>query len=236
MTDRYTAVLGLLLMLLAACAPVVEKIPTVLPNQPAEFPSDVYANAAERAQPVYLVDEDRSVVAVRVYRGGRLARLGHDHVVASHHVQGLILWTPDWRERRADLFVPLASLTVDEAELRQKYALTTQPSEQDIAGTRENMLNKTLQVNNNPFVTLHLKALAASQPTMPVQADITLNGVTRTRLLDVEVKMEGDTMRFSGAFPLRQTEFGLEPYSILGGLLQVEDQVDVSFELIARLP
>jgi len=234
MTSRRTALLGLMLLLLAACAPVVEEIPTTLPNQPADFPAEVYTNAVQRGMPVYQLDASRSIVVVRVYRGGRFAHLGHDHVVASRLAQGWILWTPDWRERRADLFMPLESLTVDEAELRRKYALTTQPSERDIAGTRDNMLNKTLQVDNHPFAILHLKALSGTLSTMAVRADLTLNGVTRTKKVDVAVKAEHGILRFSGAFSLLQTEFGLEPYSILGGLLQVEDPVDISFELTAR--
>ncbi|WP_343805940.1 YceI family protein [Marinobacterium maritimum] len=222
-----------MLSLLAGCAPQVEQQPFVLPSQPAEFPSDIYLGAAHRAQRVYRVDASRSLVVVRVYRGGRFANLGHDHVVASHQVQGLILWSEDWQSRRADLFAPLASLTVDEAALRQEYALTTQPSERDVAGTRDNMLNKTLRVSANPFVSLHIQALSEVLPTMPVQAEISLNGIVRSKRLDVQVEQKPGEMWFSGAFSLTQTEFGLEPYSLLGGLLRVEDEVDISFKLVA---
>lgn len=223
----------LILSLLAGCAPQVEQKPFVLPSWPAEFPADVYLGAAHRGQRVYRVDASRSRVVVRVYRGGRFASLGHDHVVASHQVQGLLLWGKDWQSRRADLFVPLASLTVDEAALRQEYALTTQPSERDVVGTRDNMLNKTLRVSANPFVGLHMRALSEVLPVMPVQVDISLNGIVRNKWLDVQVEQQPGEMWFSGAFSLTQTEFGLEPYSLLGGLLRVEDQVDLSFRLVA---
>lgn len=232
-TSRVPAILGLTLMLLAGCAPPIGKKPLTLPDQPATFRSEIYASAAQRGQPVYRLDASRSRVVVRVYRGGRLARFGHDHVVASHQVQGLILWTRDFRARRADLYAPLASLIVDEANLRQLYGLSTQPSAGDIAGTRNNMLYKTLRVNSHPFVTLHLEALGGSSPVMPVRADITLNGITRTQQVDVVVKETPGSLYFAGAFKVRQTEFGLEPYSLLGGLLRVEDEVDIDFALVA---
>jgi len=232
-TSRNTAILALGLAL-SGCAPVVERLPIALPNQPEGFPSEVYDRATEQGQPVYRLDESRSLAVVRVYRGGRFADLGHDHVVASHEVRGLVRWTSDWRARRADLFVPLASLTVDEPLLRQRYALTTQPSARDIEGTRENMLNKTLRVADNPFVTLHLEALSGALPAMPVRAEISLNGVTNTRQREVTVEQRRNELSVSGAFSLKQTEFGLEPYTVLGGLLQVEDEVDITFELVAR--
>ncbi|WP_188750731.1 YceI family protein [Marinobacterium zhoushanense] len=227
------ALAGLMLLSLAGCAPQVERGPLTLPNQPSDFPSELYRAAAQRGQPVYRLDASRSIAVIRVYRGGRMAKLGHDHVVASHQVQGLILWQSDWRARRADLFVPLAALTVDEAELRRQYSLTTQPSERDIEGTRNNMLNKTLRVNDNPFVTLQLQPLSGALPQMSVQVEISLNGVTRRKQVEVKVEELQGALGFSGAFKLKQTEFGLEPYSLLGGLLRVEDEVDIDFDLTA---
>lgn len=228
---------GLMLLLLAGCAPQIEQQALVPPNQPAGFPSDLYRAAVRRGETVYQLDTSRSVAVVHVYRGGRFSDLGHDHLVASHQTQGLILWAADWQDRRADLFVPLSELTVDEARLRQTYALTSQPSESDIEATRANMLNKTLRVNENPFMTLHLRPLSAALPAMPVQVDISLNGVTRSKQVEVRVQEQPGTLRFSGAFKLTQTEFGLEPYSVLGGLLRVEDEVDIAFELVAvRFP
>jgi hypothetical protein len=106
---------------------------------------------AARGSPVFRVDPASSLVVILVRRGGSLARLGHDHVVASHDVQGLV--APG--EGRSDLYVALDRLVVDEPALRAEAKLDTQPTEEDIAGTRRNMLN-TLQANEFPFALVNI--------------------------------------------------------------------------------
>ena len=105
---------------------------------PAEFPQGYYRQAVGRR---VSRRSGESLVVIEVRRAGSLARLGHDHVVASHDVNGYV--AP--QEGRADLYVPLARLAVDEAALRAEAGFDTQPTESDIGGTRANMLEKVLE-------------------------------------------------------------------------------------------
>ena len=41
-----------------------------------------------------------------------------------------------------------------------------------------------------------------------------------------------DRLVVAGAFVLRQSDFGIKPFSVLGGLLAVEDELVVEFRLI----
>ena len=41
-------------------------------------------------------------------------------------------------------------------------------------------------------------------------------------------------LRVRGRFALRQTDFGLAPLSVLGGLLAVQDEVAIDFDLRAE--
>ena len=81
-----------LVVLLAACVPQIrETAPEPKPamrQAPANFPRSDYERAAAQGKPVYRIDPARSLVSITVRRGGSLARMGHDHVVASHAVQG----------------------------------------------------------------------------------------------------------------------------------------------------
>ena len=45
--------------------------------------------------------------------------------------------------------------------------------------------------------------------------------------------MEGATVTASGAFQVRQTDFGITPFSVAGGAVQVADVVDVRFDITA---
>lgn len=222
-------------LLLAACAPIAP-VPTASPpTRPSDFPFDVYRSAAARGEPVYRIDSAQSVVVMRVYRGGALARFGHDHVVASRDVEGFVLRAASVNEQRADVYAPLAALTVDEPALRAQAGFDTQPTAQDIEGTKRNMLDKVFEADRFPFVSLRLTDVNGEPPALMTNAMITLHGQTVTIPLIVALDAPStDRLYARGRLSVKQTDFGLVPYSLLGGALRVEDRVDIEFELAAK--
>jgi len=56
----------------------------------------------------------------------------------------------------------------------------------------------------------------------------------KTLRLPVAIEPAAGELRAHGRFSLRQTEFGITPYSLLGGALQVQDRIDLEFEVRAR--
>ena len=126
--------------------PVSTAPPSLPTGAPPDFPHAYYRQLQAQGKPVFRVDAARSQVVIEVRRGGSLARLGHDHVVASHDVAGNI--APD--EGRADFYVRLDALTVDEPDLRASAGFDTQPDADDIAGTRRNMLQRSCRPTSTP--------------------------------------------------------------------------------------
>ena len=209
---------------LCACAP-----PPVRQGAPAASADfSAWYRAAAAREPVYRIDAARSLIAVTVRRGGPFARFGHDHVVASRSVSG---WVAP-RSGRADFQFRLDELSVDEAALRNAAGLDTQPSAEDIAGTRANMLNKVLEADRYPVVSLHAERIAGVPGSLRLA--VTLHGVTR--VLDVPVRVETGAQALSaeGTLRLLQSEFGIAPMSIMGGALRVEDAMELRFTLVAR--
>ena len=143
-------------------------------EQPAEFPDAYYRQAAARGQPVYEVDPASSLVVIEVRRGGTLAQLGHDHVVASHDVRGYLAPA----DGRADLYLRLDRLVVDERDLRAEAQFDTQPSDEAIAGTRANMLDK-LGAGAHPWALVAVRDVAIDASGSRMNATLTLNGSTR---------------------------------------------------------
>lgn len=226
--------LVILALLMAACAPLVrEAAPQPEPalgQAPADFPRADYEQMTARGQAVYRIDPARSLVAITVRRGGSLARLGHDHVVASHGIQGYI--AP--QKGRADLYVPLGELSVDELALRAEAGLDTQPSESDIAGTRANMLDKVLATQQFPFALIRVNGAEPRLTSGPLAAAITLHGVTRVVEVPARTETGGDAMRITGSLEFKQSDFGIAPFSILGGAIQVQDRLELRFKIQAR--
>lgn len=225
--------LAAILAALAACAlppsPSVAPVPPVAPTAavPATFPAAYYRQAAAQGQLVLQIDPQRSLVTIEVHRAGALARLGHDHVVASHDVQGYV--AP--QAGRADLYVPLTRLTVDEPPLRAEAHFDTQPSEAAIAGTRRNMLDKVLEAERFPVALIHVERDTAAPSHLIVS--INLHGLTRTLAVPAQIEKRPEGMAVSGHLELKQSDFGMTPMAVLGGALQVADGLDLRFRVVA---
>jgi hypothetical protein len=211
-------------IVLAACAPAPPGVEP--PSRPPEFPEAIYRRDAAAGMDVYRVDPAASRVVVLVRRGGSLARLGHDHVVASRDVEGYV----EARVGKADLYVPLDRMTVDEPALRAEAGLDGTPSAADVAGTRDNMRYRVLHTERSPFATIAVRRL----PDGRFAVAITLNGVTRTQELPIAVTADAATLDAHGRFALAQTDFGLEPLSLLNGAIAVVDRLDLAFDIRAR--
>ena len=141
----------------AGCAPVPRSAPEAVRPGAPDLDAAYYRDAAERGAKVYRVEPGDSLVVVRVYRGGRLAKLGHDHVVSGREPRGFI----DADKGRGDLYVAVETLAVDDPAQRAAAGFESTPSESDIAGTRSNMLEKVLQAERFPFVVLRVRAVLA---------------------------------------------------------------------------
>ena len=172
---------------------------------------------------------DESLLTITVRRGGALARLGHDHVVASRSLQGVVAPALG----RAQFRFRLDEMSVDEAGLRQAAGLTTTPSADAIAGTRHNMLVHVLEAERYPWVSI---AVRRTDDKQVFDADITLHGVTRTVQLPVRVEQAADGRRLqaSGSLLLKQSDFGIVPFAVLGGAMAVQDQMELAFRITAR--
>lgn len=216
--------------LLVACAPSSKAPPGLTEGAPTDFPHAHYRQLQAQGKPVFGVDAARSQVVIEVRRGGALARLGHDHVVASHAVAGNI--APD--EGRADFYVRLDALMVDEPDLRARAGFDTQPDADDIAGTRRNMLQKVLQTDQYPYAVIRVSEVGTGGMAVPVRVVMTLHGVTRAVETIARWDRSAEDFSVSGTFAIDQTEFGMTPLSVLGGAITVQDRVNIAFLIHAH--
>jgi polyisoprenoid-binding protein YceI len=219
--------LGGLLAAAALCAlTACSQLPAPAPAA-ATPPAQAPAIAQPAIGPQLQIDTAQSLIAVTVRRGGVLARLGHDHVVASHQITGTVAPA----QNRADFQFRLDEMKIDEADLRLLAGLEKQPSADAIEGTRHNMLTKVLDAERYPLVVIHAERGAAGQP---LQVSITLHGVTRTMAIPVELREENGVIKVKGTVNLKQTDFGLTPFSVMGGAMAVLDQMELRFDLSAK--
>jgi polyisoprenoid-binding protein YceI len=64
--------------------------------------------------------------------------------------------------------------------------------------------------------------------------ELTLRGVTRNVLVTARVLLTGASLRASGEFALRQSDFGISPVTAAGGTIRLKDELKCTFDVVAR--
>jgi hypothetical protein len=232
-------------MWLLGCAPT---------EQPRPSPDNAAANTAGAShlatlsegpgQTRYLLEPNASELLFYTWRGGKLAKFGHNHVVAARALEGQMAVTDALVGSRFELHIPLAQLQVDEPLLRAAggESFASKPTTEDVAATRQNMLGERgLDESRYPVVRIHGDVIQVEQDRATLSASINIHGVTQRQNVVVTLtrnERTGDAssrrLRIRGKLQLNQTDFGITPFSIMLGALTVLDEVSVTFDLAAR--
>lgn len=221
---------GVVCMLaLTACAPA----PVLRePAGEAPLPGRTLAAAAH-----YRLVEDGTRIYALVYRGGSMAKLGHNHVVLFPGARGDVYLSADPADSLFDLVVPVVDAVVDPPELRRSQGRDFQSNISDGARsrTRDNMLGeKILDAAQYPYIAVSSTAIEGPWTKPRVTLDITIRDATRGMTIPVSLEHDEHSLRAEGRLELLQSDFGIEPFTVLGGALRVEDRVELVFEIAAR--
>lgn len=226
MSSRFLAAIAI--AGLCACA---QPVPVIDEAGPPPLPEAEYAAAAGAGASVFRIEPRESLILVRVGRAGRLRTLGHDHAIASVDVRGFVALYDDIGRSHADAVFPLRNLVVDEAHHRERFALDTEPSADDVAGTYANMM-KVLEPALFPWAGMRARAVSGTANRPELAVAVTLHGSTYDYLIPAEVEVVDERMTVSGTASIRHSDYGLEPYATAGGLLRVADELGVEFRLV----
>jgi polyisoprenoid-binding protein YceI len=91
------------------------------------------------------------------------------------------------------------------------------------------MLEKVLEADRFPFVVLRVRGIEQGA----LQAELSVHGVTRPLRIPAKIDAGAERIEVSGSFAINQSDFGIEPFSVFGGALAVQDRVDLSFAIRA---
>ncbi|POZ51540.1 YceI family protein [Methylovulum psychrotolerans] len=194
-----------------------------------------YAQWGQAGGKVFALDPHASQVLIYAFRAGRAAKLGHNHVLSAPVFTGFFNWpTSGAPASRFDLEFRLDQLVLDNpkhrAGLGGNFAAVLSP--EAIAATREHMLGAdNMQATAFPFVRIHSLQIAGEAPKFAAKIAVELHGQTREMWLPLNVDGLPERLSVTGALVLRQSDFGAQPYSVLGGMLAVQDELVVEFTL-----
>jgi len=225
---------------LLACTAVAPEVPSPVQAAPAAMDSahwrSTYAKLAEQGGRVVTLDPHASAVRIHVFRSGAAARLGHNHVLSAPQFAGLLyLPAEEIAKARFDMEFRLDQLEIDRPEYRSALgsAFSSVLSPDQIQGTREHMLGiNSMQADRYPLVRIHSLQITGELPKIAAQVRVEIHGQTRDTWVPLMVEALPDHLSVSGALVIKQTDYGIQPYSILGGLLAVKDEIFVDFKLV----
>lgn len=217
---------------ITACA-----VPPRTPAPPAEAPPASPVGDWRAAPGTdYALDSMLSHIAIRAYRAGRLAALGHNHVIEVADLHGALRRLNDG-SGLADLHFAVDQLRVDtpEARVRAGDGFATVPGERAVIGTRRNMLSPdVLDAEQHPTVEIVARVPTLVAGTTNAVVTVKLRGASRSFTVPVTVAREGDRIAVSGSLSARQSAWGMSPFSALAGALRVRDALDIDFTIVGR--
>jgi polyisoprenoid-binding protein YceI len=228
----------LVALVIAGCSGQPSREPAT-PAAPAEAAaaSGPPIASVPREGRAFRVDPAQSILVVRVYRGGPLARAGHNHVIASHDLNGFVYVPDDPLRSTFDIRVPVQTLTVDEDTLRAQEGADFPPNVPEDAreGTRRNMLGASLlNAERYPGIGLQSENLQRVGDSVVAQVRVIVRNHASSLRVPVSYELRGNVLRVQGDIAVRQTDLGLTPFSLFGGALRVEDEMRVRFRIVAR--
>lgn len=233
---KVTRVGGLicLSLLLAACPRAVRPPPPTPTQPPVTTPQP---SADLRGATVYEVSSRSSQLAIYVFRGGTFSKLGHNHVMTSQNLAGRVWVNPQFARSGFELSFPVAQLVVDDAQARREAGSDFPPEipQSDKEGTRKNMLKpEVLDGERYPEVKLSAAKVAGTLEAPQVTAHITIKETSRDVEVPVTLAVAGEQITASGEFDILQTEFGIKPFSVALGALEVQDRLHIKFKVVAE--
>lgn len=165
---------------------------------------------------VYALGPENATLSVRTGRVGAAAAAGHD----------LLLHVTSWR---ATLDVGAATTIVadvDAGSLRVQYGTGgMQPLGDDDKANIEQTIDD--EILRRTAITFRSTAVEADGDVLHVRGDLTLAGATHPLAFDVSTGPDGS---LSAKLALRQSDWGIKPYTALFGALKVADDVEIALD------
>lgn len=196
------------------------------------------ARAGEQTQPRSAVGPgDVNTQVSRVYTFVDKTGLGHQHAIEGKLASGTLMLGA--LSDAGQLVFDMKSFDADTAKARRYIGLEGTTSESTRGQVTANMLgNHVLDVDHFPTATFDVtSALPTSKrsdqglPRYELSGTFTLRGVKRPLRLIAEIEQARGWLHVRGSFPVKQTSFGITPYSKAFGAIGVADELRIHGDL-----
>jgi len=206
-------------------------------HDPNEIAGDDVRYAGNAAQPVsqeanvrYVIDSGASTFLVQASSTGLLSAFGHDPKFAIGDFQGDAEFTP-------------GSPNLDDARVRVRVRadslkVVNEISESDRHEIERRMNTEVLESDRFPDVYYEVLRVTGSgngeRYWLALDGELTMRGVTRHLAVSARLLLNGGSLRGSGEFSVKLSDFGIAPVTAVGGAIRLKDELKCSFDVVAR--
>jgi len=171
----------------------------------------------------YTLVSEASVLQVHTYKGGLFGKFGHEHDVRAHAFSGTVIY--DARD-------PSAS-HVDVSVRTDSLLVVAASDSSDIPEITRAMRDQVLRADRFPHITFTSTEVTAHDSTVHIRGDLTMVGRTRPVAMDLTLQETPDALRARGSFTVKQTDFGIRPYSAALGTIKVKNEITFVLDIRA---
>jgi polyisoprenoid-binding protein YceI len=162
------------------------------------------------------IDTGRSTITIHVGKSGLFSAAAHDHTIDAPIAAGTM----------EESGAPHIEFTVETAKMTvrpdPKVDAKTQAT---IQTDMENMVLEPKKFPEVAFRSSRVDKIADGQ--WKVEGDLTLHGVKKA--VSLMVRRTGES--YSTHTVIKQTDFGIKPISIGGGMIKVKNEVEIDFQI-----
>jgi polyisoprenoid-binding protein YceI len=174
----------------------------------------------------YLLDPSQSRFTVQALARGMLSSLGHNPTFAVRVFTGEANFNP---AAPADSSI---RFTIEANSL----SLTDRVSAKDQEEIESRMRQEVLETARFPEILFEGRAsttdmIAENWYRVGIRGTLSLHGLSNPIEVDVQLRLMGDQLRLSGECKLSQSEYRIRRVSALAGMIVLQDELKVAFDL-----
>ncbi len=178
----------------------------------------------------YRLVPEQSKFTVQAFAEGLFSAFGHDPILDIKDFTGEAQFVPGSFESAS------VKITIQ----ADSIVLSNGVKEKDRLEMEQTMREQVLEIAKYPeivFVSSNISVtrLAEGRYRARVIGDLTFHGATQKNLwITSEVTVNGESLKAKGEFSLKQTDFGIKPFSAAGGTIKLKNELKFSFDIAAQ--
>jgi polyisoprenoid-binding protein YceI len=191
---------------------------------------DTASTHPEAATPRYRIDPRRSTFTVQAFSTGLLSAFGHSPKIAVRDIQGDVQFVSTGAS--------LQDVTLQVVIQPDTMGVIGDISDKDQREINRQMHDEVLEVDRFPEIRYDCSNITvtgtSNQYWATLNGELTLHGETHRQVITARVVLNGDVLRASGEFEVRQIDFGIAVVKVAGGAIKLKDEVKCTFDVVAR--